>query len=115
MGKITIISNGHKSSMNFEGLNAMEVLGLLRYYEKQIWLKLANNKEVKSDFESKYIIGQEITFMIGDSVPNIIKGLFIKEQESGIIEFKVVSDNYDQLKKGDITFLSKEYIKITNH
>ena len=56
--KITLSLNGDKLGVNFEsqGLNNYEVLGWLRDYEKNIWLKINQNKIKPSVIEKPKLI-----------------------------------------------------------
>jgi hypothetical protein len=45
--KITITVTGERQQLQIEGMNNFEAIGLLRFYEKYIWLKLCEQEKPK--------------------------------------------------------------------
>ena len=61
MEKSITIKTSEKGEVSFEisGYNEFEALGLLRFYEKQVWLKMTSNagkKEKEAEQEDAVII-----------------------------------------------------------
>jgi hypothetical protein len=47
--KITITITGDNQQLQLEGMTSFEAIGLLRFYEKYIWLKLCEQKKQKKE------------------------------------------------------------------
>lgn len=68
--KITIILTSTGTILRNEGFSAIEMLGVLRFYEKNIWLEMQkqNTRQIETQKKDFFYNGTTLEMKIGDEV-----------------------------------------------